>query len=106
MLNQSEWKRPLVSVLATMRLSGFVFLVGTLKITGGVFAKIVVVDEFLAGVIRRVDVDHLDLAQIGFLQQLERIQIIAFDKQILRAVKIHAFFTAWTQGLSNRGVGG
>ena len=31
-------------------LSGFVFLVGTLEITGAVLAEIVVVNEFLAGV--------------------------------------------------------
>jgi hypothetical protein len=83
-------------------LSAFVFLVGTLEITGGIFAKIVVVDEFLAGILRRVDVNHLHLAQISFLQQFQRIQVIAFDKQVLRAVKIYAFLTTGTQGFRYR----
>ena len=86
--------------------AGFVFLVGALEITGGVFTKIVVVDEFLAGVVGRVDINHLDLAQIGFLQQLERIEVVAFDKQVLRGIKVDAFLAARAQGFGNRRVGG
>ena len=87
-------------------LSYFVFLIRTLKIAFGVFAEIVVVDEFIAGVIRRVDVNHLHLVKVSFLKQFERIQIIARDKQVLRGIKIYASLSAGAQCLGYRCVGG
>lgn len=48
--------------------------------------EIVGIDEVVAGVVRRVDIDHLDLAEIALLQELEDFQIIALDVEVL-AVK-------------------
>ncbi len=71
-----------------------------------VHGKPIFVDKILAGVIRRVDINHLDLAQPGFLQQFQRIEIIALDKQVFGAVKVDAFFAARPQGFVDWRVGG
>ena len=48
--------------------------------------EIVIVDKIIARIIGRINVDHLDLAQIGFLQELQHFQIVALDVEVL-AVK-------------------
>ncbi len=76
-----------------------------LKVVLDVVLEVIRVHKVFAGVVRRVDVDQLDLARIALLQQLEHFEVVAFDHQILRAVPIHAFFRtrpqsagAWCQG--------
>ena len=71
-----------------------------------ILAKIVVVDEVLARVVRRIDVDELDLAQVGFLQQLEGFQVVAFDEQVPGGVEVDAFFPAGAQCPGDGGIGG
>ena len=44
-----------------------------------VHLKSVVVDKVVTGVVGRVDVDHLHLAQIGLLEQLEHLQVVALN---------------------------
>lgn len=41
----------------------------------------VVVDKVVAGVVGRVDVDHLYLAQVAFQQQFQHLQVVALDVQ-------------------------
>ena len=67
---------------------------GVLQVGVEAFAVVVGIDEFLAGVIGRVDVNHLDLAVVAFLQQLEHFEVIAFNKQIFGAVEIHRLVAA------------
>lgn len=49
---------------------------------------VVVVNEIIAGVVRRVDIDHLNLAIIRLVQNLQRRQIVALDKHIARRIPI------------------
>ena len=56
------------------------------------------VDKIVAGIVGRVDVDHLYLAVISRLQQLQNLQIVTLDVEILGSVPIHAFLRAGAQG--------
>src|SRR5690554_5405754 len=79
-----------------------VFQAGVLQVGVQAFAEVVWIDEFLAGVIGRVDVDLLDLAVVALLQQLEHFQVIALDKQVLGGVEIHRFLPAGFEGGGGR----
>ncbi len=61
------------------------------------FAVVVGIDEFVAGVVGRVDVDHFDAAVIGLLQQLEHFQIVALDDEVFAAVPVDALLRLRTQ---------
>ena len=52
--------------------------------------EIVGIDEVVAGVVRRVDVDHLHLAEIALLQQLKDFQIVALDVEVFGGVPVLA----------------
>ena len=63
------------------------------------FGKFVGIDEgIIAGVVGRVDVDHLHAAGIGFLQDFQGFEIFGLDKHVLRAVEICGFFFAGNEG--------
>ena len=47
-----------------------------------------------AGIVGRVDVNHLHAAGVGFLQDFQGFEIFGFDKHVLRAVEIYGFFFA------------
>ena len=67
--------------------------------------KIIGIDEVVAGVVRRVDIDHFDLAEIALLQKLEDFQIIALDVEVFGGVPVLALRHARAQGLPDRLVG-
>ena len=67
--------------------------------------KIIIINKILTCIIRRIDINHLHLAQVCFLQQLQHVQIIAFNIKVFRIVKVHAFFSARAQGFVNRRIG-
>ena len=46
--------------------------------------EIVAIDEILAGIVRRVDIDRGDLAHIRFPQNFERVEIVPFDVDVFR----------------------
>ena len=58
-----------------------VLLVGAGKVFLGCFGKVIIVDEVIARVVGRVDVDHLDLAEVGLLQELEGVEVVAFENR-------------------------
>ena len=66
------------------------------------FYKVVGVDKIAARIIRRVNVDHLDLAEITLLQKLEDFQIVALNVEIFRGVPITAVLFHRAQGLGDR----
>ena len=67
------------------------------------FGKFVEIDKAVAaGVVGRVDVNHLHAASVGFLQDFQGFQIFRLDKQIARAVKIHGFGAAGGKGVESR----
>ena len=50
--------------------------------------EVVIVDEIITRVIGRVDINHLDLAVIRLVQNLQRRQIVTLDKHIARRIPI------------------
>ena len=64
----------------------FIILTAVPHIFVSTLGKIVLIDKVITRIVRRVNVDHLDFAQIGFLQELQHFQIIALDVEVL-AVK-------------------
>ena len=60
----------------------FIILTAIIHIVRRTLGKIVLIDKIIAGVVRRINVDHLDLAQIGFLQELQHFQIISLDVEV------------------------
>ena len=67
--------------------------------------KVVGIDKVLAGVVGRVDIDELDFARVGFLQELEDFEIVALDYKVEGDVPVHAVLRAWTQGSGRGGEG-
>ena len=67
--------------------------------------EIVCIDKIVARIIRRVNVNHFDFAQIALLQQLEYFQIVALNVEILGIIPVLAFFRAGAQGLADGLVG-
>ena len=55
----------------------------------------------MAGVVGRVDVDHLHLAQIGLLEQLEHLQVVALNVQVFGGVPVLALLWTGAQGLAD-----
>ncbi len=45
-------------------------------------STVILVDEVLARVVRRVDVDHLHLFSVGTQQQFQRLQILPLDDHV------------------------
>jgi hypothetical protein len=73
---------------------GFVLLVGP--------PVIVVVDEVMARVVGRVDVDELHLAGIGLLEELKRIEVVALDVEVPRRIPVDRPFPLGTHRLPYR----
>lgn len=46
-------------------------------------AELVLVDKVMPRVIRRVDIDHLDLAVVAALQQLQHLEVVALDIDVV-----------------------
>ena len=61
----------------------FVILAAVSHVILGALCKIILIDKVIACIIGRVNVDHLDLTQIGFLQELQYFQIVALDVEVL-----------------------
>ena len=55
----------------------------------------------MPGVVRRVDIDHLDLAEIALLQELEDFQIIALDVEVFGGIPVTAVLLHRAQGLGD-----
>lgn len=45
-------------------------------------SEVIVIDEVVTSVIRRVNVDHLDLAEIVLTENLQHVEIVALDVEI------------------------
>ena len=78
-----------------------ILLPRTLKKSICVLSKVISINEVTARVIRRVDIDHLYLTEIGFLQKFQGIEIVPFNKEIFGSIEIHAFFAARSERLCN-----
>ena len=72
------------------------------KILVGTLREIILIYKVVSRIVGRVNVNHFDFAEIGLLQQLQHVKIIAFNIQILRGIKINALLPAGAKGLRNR----
>src|ERR1035437_3695494 len=70
--------------------SSFVHLACELQIIFYVVLEVVGINEIIAGVVRRVNVDELYLSSIAFLEQLEDFEVVALDQEILCSLPLHA----------------
>ena len=70
-----------------------------------VHLKAVVVDEVVAGVVGRVDVDHLHLTQVALLEELQHLQVVPLDVQVFGGVPVLALLWAGAQGLADGLIG-
>ena len=70
-------------------------------VLGAVHAEVVFVDKVVAGVVGRVDVYHLDLAQVALLQEFQGFEVVAFDVEVLGGVEVLGFFHAGAQRLAD-----
>src|SRR6266853_5148777 len=55
---------------------------------------VVWVNEIFAGVVRGIDVNHPDLAEVRFLQELQYFETVAFNDQIPCALEVDALLFA------------
>ncbi|MFA4915156.1 MAG: hypothetical protein WC560_00615 [Syntrophales bacterium] len=77
-------------------------LSGVAEIGVQTFAVIIRIDEIVACVVGGIDVDHLDLAEIGLLKELQDLQVVALDEEIFRRVEIYGFIAGGRQGSDAR----
>lgn len=65
-------------------------------------SEIIVIDEVITGIIRGVNVNHLDPTEICFSKDFEDIEIVALDVEIFGCIEVHRFLTARAQGKIDR----
>ena len=63
------------------------------------------IDEIVASVVGRIDVDELDLAQIRLLEKLEGVEVVPFDEEVLGRVEVDGLLADGTEGLRDGCVG-
>lgn len=68
----------------------FGHLAGLAKICCKRVQKIVLTDKIVAGVIGRVDVDQFHPPKIEFLEKIQNLKVLTFDKHMPRIVEIDA----------------
>ena len=79
--------------------SASVYLAGEFEVVLNVVPEIVGVHEVLAGVVRWIDINELDLlfSAVRLLQKLQDFQVVALNHQVSGRFPVHALFGAWAQ---------
>src|SRR5687767_2994517 len=67
--------------------------------------EVVVIQQVVAGVVRRIDVDELDLAEVRLLQELQGIEVVALDEQISCRVEVDGLLAYRPKRLGDGRVG-
>ena len=65
-------------------------------------SEIIMIYKIIACVIWRVNINHLNLAHVGVLKQLQNFEVIALDIEILCMLPVHTFLGTRTQRLVDR----
>lgn len=60
------------------------------------------INEVISGIVRRIDVDHLHLTHITFLEKFEHSKVISLDVEVLGCVPIDRLFRARAKCVRNR----
>ena len=95
------------SIAFSVRYKAVAFFVGlpaVRNIVGGILRKVILIHKIVPRVVRRVNVNHLDFAEVCFLQQLQRFKVVTFNVEVLCCIKINRFFTTWAQCLIYRSI--
>jgi len=73
-----------------------IHLTGIFEVSLEALGVVVRIDEVVAGAVGvgRVDVDHLNLAEIRLLQELQHLQVVAFNNEIFSRIKVDALLAA------------
>lgn len=83
-------------------LATFVVVIAAFRfVSGDGFTEVVFVDEVVACVVRRVDVDELDFAGVVLAQELQRVEVVSLDVQVPGGVPVLATFLDGSQGLGD-----
>ena len=61
-------------------------------------SKIIIIHKVIARIVRRVNINHLYLAKIGFAKHLQHLKVIPFDIEVLCVVEIHTLFATRAKG--------
>ncbi len=64
--------------------------------------KVIVIHKVIPRIIRRIDINHLHLAEIRLLQQFQHFEVVALNIEVLRSVPIHAILLDRTERLVDR----
>ena len=72
-------------------------LLGDFLVPGHGIGKIIGIDKIVASIVGWVNIDHLHLAVISRLQQLQNLQVVTLDVKVLGGVPIYAFLWTGTQ---------
>ena len=96
---------PITFCILNKPIALFVELPAIGKILIRTLSKVILINKVVSCVVRRINVDHLDFAKIGFLQQLQHFEVVALDIEVFGGVKVHTFLTAGAQRLIDRGIG-
>ena len=52
------------------------------------FSVVIGIDEVVAGVVGRIDVDGFDAPEIGLIEELEDLKVVSLDEEVLGGVKM------------------
>ena len=77
-------------------------LAGDGQVVAQAVAEVVRIDEIAAGVVRRIDVDQLDLARVALVQQLHHVEVVALDHEVAGVVPRDAIGRAGPQRAGGR----
>ena len=51
----------------------------------------ILIDEIMARIVRGIDVNHLDFAEIRFLKEFQYVQIVSLNVEIFCGIPVFAF---------------
>lgn len=75
-------KSPIAFTILYQTIAFLILLTAVPSVIFYTLGKIVFINEIIAGVIGRIDVDHLYFAQVGFPEDFQGIQVIPFNVNI------------------------
>ena len=80
-------------VIASTRFRIACYLLRPLEVRLEWVGVIVGIDKIVAGVVGRVNVNHLDAPKVRLVEEFQNFEVVAFDEQVLCVGDAHAF--AW-----------
>ena len=95
-------KTPVAFCIGNEAVSFFVLLSAIVHILTSCLREVIVIHEIITRVIWRVDINHLHFAQIVLAKKFQHLQVVAFNIEVLRIVKVYTLLTTRTQGICGR----